>query len=504
MNTPRVRIKGTGHERAGGLVRTTWARDRFDVLLDWVLARNAWYLVRALPALVVLVAAAVLVLLIALYRPERRQDAYREAGRNALGAEDWATAALAYQRVVLSGDGSLEARFRWAVAADRLHDTERVEALLETLAPADRLGLPAAHLWRAKRLLAGTSDGARLQAAEGHLRRVLAAEPNTLEARAILGNVCLAGRRPVEALEHFLRALPGRPDLQLTVAGLYAQQGQPDRAIAHARLAQAHYRPLSEARPDEAMPRLRWAEATVVTGDPAAAVVILEAGLARKDEPVYRQALGQVYLAWSEAVAREKPDQLHIRLQLLDQSLRHDVSNLTALARLLELARTEGEAGAQAKAVLNQLLAQGQSADTVHLLLGLQARGAGMTAEAREHFEQAYRLRPELAVAVNNLAWALAHAEPPDLPRALKLIDSVLERSPQVARFRETRGQILARQGRWRDAITDLELALPHMSNHAALHATLAQAYRQLGMPDPAREHEKLAAAAAPASPVRR
>jgi predicted Zn-dependent protease len=462
-------------------------------VLNWPLRRNTWQLLRALPALVVLAAAAVLIILIALERPEQGLATYREAGRQALRTGDYATAAIVYRRLALSGDDSNETRFRWAVAANQVGDASRVEAVLESLAPADRTGFVPAHLWQAQRLLAGSPDGKRIKAAEGHLRRVLAAEPKSLQARAALGQVCLATQRPTEALEHLLPTLGSRPDLNLTVSQLYAQQNQLDLATAHARRARDYFGPLAKAKPDALAPRLRWADATLAAGDPAAAAAILQERLAWKDEPDLRRALAQVYVAWSDSAASQKPDDVQTRLQLLDQALRHDVCNVNAVVRLVELSGKPGTAGAQATTALNQLLAQGHAAATVHLLLGMQARGQGTSGVAREHFEQAYRLRPELPVAANNLAWALAHAEPPDLARALDLIDSVLERAPHVASFRETRGQILARQGRWRDALTELEFALPHMPDNRILHATLANVYRRLDMSEVAREHEKIA-----------
>src|SRR5205823_4094587 len=106
------------------------------------------------------------------------------------------------------------------------------------------------------------------------------------------------------------------------------------------------------------------------------------------------------------------------------------------------------------------LLAKGQGSVSLNLVLGIDAFERGKLDQAKQYLEQAYKLDPAGPVLANNLAWVLAHTNPPDLDRALAIINTVIERQPKDARFRETRGQVLAKIGRWHEAITDLQAAL--------------------------------------------
>src|SRR5207244_1188352 len=98
--------------------------------------------------------------------------------------------------------------------------------------------------------------------------------------------------------------------------------------------------------------------------------------------------------------------------------------------QLLAIANETGPEAEKAEASLRGLAVQGKSTATAHLFLGMHAQKRGKLALAREHFEQAYQLGPQMPVVINNLAWTLAQSEPIDLPRALDLINAALERFP--------------------------------------------------------------------------
>ena len=75
----------------------------------------------------------------------------------------------------------------------------------------------------------------------------------------------------------------------------------------------------------------------------------------------------------------------------------------------------------------------------------------------------------------------------------MKGSEVVLEKFPDTPGFRETRGQILVRMGRWQQAVTDLEFALPSQVSKRGTHKALAEAYRGLNLRDLAAEHERRA-----------
>jgi Flp pilus assembly protein TadD len=115
--------------------------------------------------------------------------------------------------------------------------------------------------------------------------------------------------------------------------------------------------------------------------------------------------------------------------------------------------------------------------------------------EALVHLERAHALQPNDPDTLNNLAWALAYQEEPDLERALTLCDQALKLRPRDHRIRETRGQILAKLGRHEDAIVDLESALGRRERDREIHETLAKLYDALGDSELAETHRRLSRA---------
>jgi uncharacterized protein HemY len=130
----------------------------------------------------------------------------------------------------------------------------------------------------------------------------------------------------------------------------------------------------------------------------------------------------------------------------------------------------------------------------MHLLVGSSAVAEGQWDVARRHLEQAYRLNSRLPALLNQLAWALACGEPPELERALRLAETAVELSPHEPELLATRGRVLARLERWQEALTDLEAVLTTGSEQGELHATLAEVYTALGDAEMAKRHQALAA----------
>jgi Flp pilus assembly protein TadD len=99
----------------------------------------------------------------------------------------------------------------------------------------------------------------------------------------------------------------------------------------------------------------------------------------------------------------------------------------------------------------------------------------------------------ETPILLNNLAWMLAHQTDPDLPQALQLAEAArrLSDRPEIA---DTIGTILARMGRTREAVRELEVALRGLPEHAEINSKLADLYEKLGDQALAEIHRKLAA----------
>jgi Flp pilus assembly protein TadD len=306
------------------------------------------------------------------------------------------------------------------------------------------------------------------------------------------------------------------------VARIYAAENRRQGALAYAEMAERFFRDKLKANKDDQTARLYLAETLIFMERFAEGIALLQDGYDTANSDPYRLALANAYLRWAQFAALQPGSTLSFRLALLEKTLQLDCSNMEALYSLLAITRLQRRtvyvpppnlvgilvtplvprlerlAADRARADMQELLANGESPATAHLILGMEAQGRGKQTEARVHFEQSYKLDPHMPVIVNNLAWSLTHVQPVDLDRALLLINDLLERWPKQLNYRETRGQILTRQGKWKEALTDLEAALPAMRFSRELHAALALCYDKLGVPEMRDQHRKFL----PTSPV--
>jgi tetratricopeptide (TPR) repeat protein len=299
--------------------------------------------------------------------------------------------------------------------------------------------------------------------------------------------VHLADNHLDDAVAELLLAVKERPRCRLRLARVLALKGDVEGARQEARQARDHFRRLSKLDPKDHVARLTWAEATALLEDYPGAIGILEDGLAATRDPLYRVALGTAYHSWAEAHVKAHKGDVAGEVGLLEKGLRQDPSNTGLLSRLLALIR--GDDAGKARAVLQGLLRDGEATATVHFALGVDARLRNAPEAERVHLERAYELAPHLPDVANNLAWLLATSKPADLPRALKIIDQVVERFPENVIYRDTRGQIHVKMENWQKALADLEATLPRRRDNPELHRTLALVYERLGNKEMAARH---------------
>lgn len=463
------------------------------VACKWWASRHSRHLMQGLPALLLGMAVAVLACLLGQTPESDLLWRYPHEAARAWQEGNYHAAQVCYERLALAHEGRPEYEYSLALTDLALGQEGRALALLNNLAASDRQGYPPAHLWHARRLLDAKASPQALHAAELHLLRALQGQPELREAHPLLGQLYLATNRLNLAEPHLLKAVPAQPELRLPLAGLYARRGQKEQARSQAEQAARFFRQQAEADVDNHQARSLWAEAALLQEDFRGALAILEDGMKIAARPPYRQALARVCVTWADALAanpKANPADLFVLLEL---ALKYDNANEAALQHLLAFTKLRGAEGDKARKALQALLAQAKTPAILHLLLGIDAWERGKTDESRRHLEQAYQLNPDMGLIANNLAWVLAYGNPADLRRALELINSALQRWPHQPRLRDTRGHILVKMGRWKEALTDLEAALPEVSDKRASHRTLADVYQHLGMPEMAAEHKRLA-----------
>ncbi len=200
----------------------------------------------------------------------------------------------------------------------------------------------------------------------------------------------------------------------------------------------------------------------------------------------------------SESVASEQEllEQLLPLHDLLETALRSVPHYRPAIDRLeRELLIEVAEGRDVLRRRLLDMLADGEQPVVIHKLLGVRASQAKEWPTAMQHLEQAYRLQPEDAVLLNNLAYALLSAEVPriHMRRAESLTNEALQLVPDHPEILATRGAIRVKLKKYKDAAVDLERALEVLEGRAHLHQLLADCYDQLGLEPLAEVHREKA-----------
>lgn len=465
-------------------------------LKNWFLSRNLRLLVRGLPALAVAIGLGfVAEVASSVPRPDlvaryQRSAATAEENGNRKAARLW------LEKTVLLEPDAPQHQYELALADKRQGRLDEAREALRRIAPRDGRGYPDAHFWLARDLLAGQPalTAEQTDTLEHHLTEALRSSQAAVEAHVLLGELYLLQKSFGQALTHFAAAAERRPELSLTVAQLHLLLGQPAQANSQLAKAARHFRQRAEQQPEDIEARVSWADAVRLLGNLAESERILMAGLARSDDPRLREGLAAVRLAEFDSLRRDEPANVERAQMLLEQAAALAPNHPAMMERLSQFAQAGPSARTAARRVLTQLLADGPTAGVHFLLGGIAVRDEDVEAATR-HFEAGLKLQPDSAELQNNLAWALASADPPDLDRALQLIDLAHQKSPQRAEVLETRGQILAKLGRWKECVADLEQTLQLMPGQAQVHETLARAYEQLGDREMADQHRQLAAA---------
>lgn len=498
------------------------------VFSAWMRQTNARFLLQGLPAVIVgLLATSVSA--VAYFTPQTRLiDKYNKTALTSLGEgqlaeatyretksptdrdkaiESFQRARVCYERLMIMEGESAENRFRLAESEDRANRlqlekenkpyvaSERVFSLMSALAPDDKQGYGRAHLWRAIYFQDELKNDPKARlAAERHLKLALNDLPEGEKPTVhhMLARYFFAQNRPQDAMPHLEPAAAVNPELRLTLARVLMNQGQKGKASAEAETVRNHLRRKVELEPLNAQARVQLAESLATIEDyEGARRVIIDAMKAIGVDP-FRPYLGDLYGRWLGHISRQKNAPAHLQIQILEQGLKVDPGNRGLNQILIALSRRTGKDGEQARKMMQTVLASGVAPAALHLTLGMEAYRNGEYPKARLHLEQALKLDQQSAEIANNLAWLYANTPPFDYNQALSLSNAVVGQLPNVPQFRDTRGQILVKMGRYVDALVDLEMALPTMATDIQLHKALESCYAKLGVDEMATIHKEI------------
>ncbi len=434
---------------------------------------------------------------------EARIATMRKMARQAFYEQDYETAAKHYEGLVNASTNPAQSdRFYWSLALSRIGDEAKASKLLNQLAPGigGNPGYEEAHQMVAISIASQKKkpfDALTIKSLRWHLD--CSGLPRTPELNRAWAEYYLAVRDDASALKYMKRAAEVRPEFTVMVADIYGSLGDTEAQRESLKLAANFFQSLVENEPENQTHRIMYSAILTDLDQSDLAEQVLLAGIELNPAPMseLRTACSEFYL--SQYLAAE-PGDIATRFSFLKKSLAHDANHIPTYDCLIQFYRSfqnnnQPEAGKQIVAVLRESIASGESSAMAHLALSNILWVEKEFEESQFHMERAFQLDTQFAVVANNLAWLLAHADPPDLERAFELSSQVVKQHPDVGRLRDTLATILMKQKKYEQALAEFQRALPKMKNKKKVHENMAAIYRELGKDELALHHQQRAEA---------
>ena len=520
------RLRRTMSEEETSIGWQQWVNPLFWMLWTirfigrWLATRPYTTLAPAIPAIFVTL------MLVAMVVAFRRRDAavtqtiYLDTLREAIASGEHEIASIAVQRLLAIDPQNLEHQYQLAMLDDELGKTTAARSAIFRLAVEKEYG-PAA-LWMLKMLIY-EQPGSELGEQPAQSRSMVP-RSNWSDEEKKLCNLCAAvamNKLPTsranfakrmyagflaengdigDALRLYTTIAEDDPSVNLAAALLASQQAKqtgdylPVRRFAKA--AVRHIEPTMLANPTSVETRLNLAQALVLDERDQEAFQLVLDGYKLTPDPRLKMAAGEAKVFSAERLKRDvgARETLAERGPIIFDALKLAPESPLVLEAVVQFSIECSEAKDQELIEVRKKLLSGVEPAAMHYIEGTVALMSGENEAAEHHLNLAAEKWGNTAGLLNNLAYSLISAgDEEKLPQALRLANAALQQLPGHPSLLETRGQVLLRLGRHRQAIVDLEGALEDPALRGLVHPALAQAYEALGVDDLAEEHRRLA-----------
>lgn len=425
--------------------------------------------------------------------------------KSSIDRDDFDTAELILNRKLAMAPDDSQLLFQLGVAKDSLDDREGATKLMRGLVTVKRHE-PAAR-WMLQNSYLG-KDWNQLSQSDkeefGNLLRLIYTEaPNDIAIKNLYADYLIADQnftKAIPLLDDLARAQPMRG---LQAAALSRRLGNTATADRLARRTLVDVEKLFSEDPSNSILALAVAQNQLFLKRYSEAVRTLEQGISRaKTEPEklqLMQAMGDGIVVWVQSVqSSEAKDTESERLRVLTMlqvALRYAPNNPRVLTLVADQVLATMNDKDEQVATIRKALVAGTSPGIAHFIRGTAYLMNDDLERAAQSLELAATELPQSGAILNNLAVALSMRQDADYERALKISQQAISQTPEATpHFFETRGQILQRLGRYKEAIPDLERALSVPSLKKNAHLSLAKCYEELGDPDLAGMHLEAAA----------
>ncbi len=455
------------------------------IVLSWTTTRSfSAFLVGATP---LLVACALIAAVIGSNFTEDRlaRSRHRQYTVDAEASGDFEAALLGSKRVQLISDKP-QWRYIHALTLLKAGLTENADLIMQELAPLDRPGNMQAHLYLAQQQLEQFArDPSRfdlLDQTEMHLNNALESDPDNTWAVISRAKVWMYQGKTDEAMNIFQQVSDREPSIVPQLAKYLIDKGDTEMANFHIKRGLDQLRLMAEDDPNNGGVWETMFMILMVNEDYERAMQELMRAFAMVEDPAVRNGLRILQSNVMVEFAKKfdpaaSQDSFHRRLIASSRSLLFYPRNGPALDIFVDLVlypQTEEQ-----KAWLDEESADGITPVIYHLVHGLQDAIEGKPVTAKKHFSLALDGDARMSIIVNDISWivGIVKNQPED---GLRLINLAIDTWPGAKLF-QTRGEILMKQGRYTEALEELEYAAEEIDNDPRSFEVLAECHEALG-----------------------
>ncbi len=422
--------------------------------------------------------------------------------RVSLEREDFPTAEIVIRRQLEADPKNVELIHRFALVREAQSFEEEAKVVMRQL--LTRRHLPAAK-WLLENQIIGKKltdfSPAELDEVGRVLQLITEREKKNFGAKRMYAEYLIFEQRLSSAIPIVLELSEVEPMRGLQAAALARQLNEFDAAEQYASAALERVQELHKDDPTNSQIAMSIARNQIFLERHSDAIRTLKGSIdvakTQEERRMLTQALGDAIVAYVNYIEKSPTNTVQERLRvlsMLDAAVKIAPNNPRVVTMVADHVLASLNEENEQIATVRAALISGSPAGIAHFIKGTAALMKEDLAMAELHLEQAAEQMPRSGAILNNLAVALAMKEQPDYQKALQVANAAIDNVPiPTPHFFETRGQILFRMGRFREAISDLERALPAPDLKRKAHQMLADCYDKVGDTDLAQGHRNAA-----------
>jgi putative PEP-CTERM system TPR-repeat lipoprotein len=336
-----------------------------------------------------------------------------------------------------------------------------------------------------------------VEAAIGQYEMAIKADPEKVSPYLALGELYIREKRERDAIQVYEDLVKLKPDVPLIwfkLGILYSKEGKMQEAVDI-------FRKAIVLKPDLIEARLGLAVTLELMKDRAGAIAEyedilkinpLDINIYRRLARLYQEeGLGEESVRLHEVLIELDPqnENNYLALGYVYLKMENPAEAIETLKRaqarglgsvelfyLLGVAHSYSAQEDRALAAFLNALALGGQGDLLHFRIGASLEQLGRIDEAAEHFRKAIELNPKNAEAYNYLGYMFVDRGI-QLGEAIVMIQKALEIEPQNGAYVDSLGWAYFKQGRFSEALTEMERAVQYLGDDPTVREHLADVY---------------------------